>query len=71
MGWIDNSLLGHCKPYANKPGDSPVLGAKQGLARRDPAGLLHMGNNFIGELGRAYLACALHFAGKIAGHALG
>ena len=72
MGWISKQQSSHCKPYANKPAALLHFSREARSREMGPCcGALHIGNNFIGELGRAYLACALHFAGKIAGYALG
>ncbi len=77
MGWMSKQQTSHCKPYANKP--AALLHFSREARSREArsreigpcCGALHISNNFIGELGCAYLACALHFAGKIAGYALG
>ncbi len=72
MGWISKQQSSHCKPMCNKR--AALLDFSRDARSRATGpccGALHIGNNFIGELGCAYLACALHFAGKIAGHALG
>ena len=72
MGWISKQQSSHCKPYAIKRAALLDFSREaRSRAARPCCGALHIGNNFIGELGCAYLACALHFAGKIAGHALG
>lgn len=72
MGWISKQQTSHCKPYANKPAALLHFSCEARSRATGPCcGALHISNNFIGELGCAYLACALHFAGKIAGYALG
>jgi hypothetical protein len=72
MGWISKQQTSHCKPMRNKRAALLDFSREtRSRAARPCCGVLHISNNFIGELGRAYLACALHFAGKIAGHALG